>query len=150
MLTAAIILAIMILPTICAISRNVVKAVPRDIVEGSLALGLTRWESLSGVILPHARAGIFGAMMLALGRALGETIATTMVIGNSPTISASLFAPSYTLSSVIANEFTEATTKVYLSALVELGLLLFLLSVFINAMAWVLMHTVLGTRQKAW
>ncbi len=94
------------------------------------------------VVLPGARAGVFGACILALGRALGETIATTMVIGNRPAIAISLFAPGYSISSVIANEFTEATTQVYLSALIELGLLLFIISVIVNAVARVLLWTI--------
>ncbi len=132
MLTASLILALMIVPTITAITRDLVAAVPRRTSEASLALGSTRWEAVYRVILPIVRPGIFGACMLALGRALGETIATTMVIGNRPAISASLFAPGYTVASVIANEFTEATTNLYLSALIELGLILFVVSVIIN------------------
>jgi phosphate transport system permease protein len=144
LITAALILAIMIVPTVIAISRDLLQAVPPDLREAMLALGGTRWESFKMVVLPYARAGIFGACILALGRALGETIATTMVIGNRPAISLSLFAPSYTLSSVIANEFTEATTSVYLSALIELGLVLFLISVLVNSLARLLMRAVFG------
>ncbi len=142
LLTAGIILALMILPTVAAISREVIAAVPRDQREASMSLGSTKWETIWNVVLPAARAGIFAALVLALGRALGETIATTMVIGNRPEIAASLFAPSYTLSSVIANEFTEATTDVYLSALLELGLLLFIVSFVVNGMARLLMWSV--------
>lgn len=142
MLTAGVILAIMIVPTVAAISRDVMAAIPQTQREAIWALGATRWQGLRLVVLPGARAGVFGACILALGRALGETIATTMVIGNKPAISASLFAPGYTISSVIANEFTEATTQVYLSALIELGLLLFVISVIINAVARVLLRTV--------
>lgn len=142
LLTAGIVLAIMILPTVTAISRDVIAAIPQDQREASMALGATKWETIARVVLPAARTGIFGAIILALGRAVGETIAATMVIGNRPEISTSLFAPSYTLASVIANEFTEATTDVYISALVELGLLLFIVSFIINAAARLMMYTV--------
>jgi phosphate transport system permease protein len=142
LLTAGIVLALMIVPTVTAISRDVIAAIPRDQREASLALGATTWETLVHVVLPAARPGIFGALILALGRAVGETIATTMVIGNRPEIAASLFAPSYTLSSVIANEFTEATTDIYVSALLELGLLLFVVSFIINGLARLMMWTV--------
>jgi phosphate transport system permease protein len=148
LLTAALILSVMIIPTITAISRDLLLAVPFDLREAMLALGATRWDAFKMVVLPYARPGIFGACILGLGRALGETIATTMVIGNRPAISVSLFAPSYTLSSVIANEFTEATTTVYLSALVELGLVLFLISVLINSLARLLMRTVFGAESR--
>jgi phosphate transport system permease protein len=144
LLTAALILTIMIIPTVIALSRDLLQAVPSELRESMLALGATRWDSFKMVVLPYARSGIFGACILALGRALGETIATTMVIGNRPAISISLLAPSYTLSSVIANEFTEATTSVYLSALIELGLVLFLISVVVNSLARLLMRTVFG------
>ncbi len=146
LLTAGIILALMILPTVTAISRDVIVAIPTDQREASMSLGATKWETISRVVLPAASAGIFGALILALGRALGETIATTMVIGNRPEIAASLFAPSYTLSSVIANEFTEATTDVYVSALVELGLLLFVVSFIINGVARIMMRAVFQSR----
>jgi phosphate transport system permease protein len=142
LLTAGIVLALMIVPTVTAISRDVIAAIPRDQREASLALGATQWETMVHVVLPAARPGIFGALILALGRAVGETIATTMVIGNRPEIAASLFAPSYTLSSVIANEFTEATTDIYVSALLELGLLLFVVSFIINGLARLMMWTV--------
>lgn len=131
MLTAALILTLMILPTITAITRDLIEAMPMRYREASLALGATRWEAVSQVIMPSIKRGIFGACMLAFGRALGETIATTMVIGNRPVISASLFAPGYTVASVIANEFTEATTNLYLSALIELGLILLLISIIV-------------------
>lgn len=142
MLTAGIVLAIMVVPTIAAIARDVILAVPNDQRYGSIALGATRWETLRRVILPHAAPGLFGALALALGRALGETIATTMVIGNRPVIAASLFAPGYTLASAIANEFTEATGHVYTSALIELGLLLCLVSLGVNAIARLLLWSV--------
>ena len=143
MLIAGIILGLMIVPTITAITRDLVVAMPMRYREASIALGATRWEAVSKVILPALRPGIFGACMLALGRALGETIATTMVIGNRPAISVSLFAPGYTVASVIANEFTEATTNLYLSALIELGLLLFFVSVIINGAGRLLLRLLL-------
>lgn len=142
LLTAGIILALMIVPTVTAISRDVIAAIPQDQREASLGLGATRWETIVRVVLPAARTGIFGALILALGRAIGETIAATMVIGNRPEIAASLFAPSYTLSSVVANEFTEATTDIYVSALIELGLLLFVVSFIVNGLARIMMWTV--------
>ncbi|HEY1869373.1 MAG TPA: phosphate ABC transporter permease subunit PstC [Candidatus Cybelea sp.] len=145
LLTAGIILALMIVPTVAAISRDVIAAIPRDLREASMALGSTKWETATRVVLPSARVGIFGACVLALGRALGETIAVTMVIGNRPEISASLFAPSYTLASVIANEFTEATTSLYISALIELGLILFIVSVIVNALARLMIWSVRGS-----
>lgn len=146
MLTAGLVLALMILPTVTAISREVIVAVGSDLREASMSLGATKWETVARVVLPASRVGIFGAIVLALGRALGETIATTMVIGNRPQIAASLFAPSYTLASVIANEFTEANGAVYISALVELGLLLFLVSFAVNAIARLLLWAVLRGR----
>jgi phosphate transport system permease protein len=147
LLTAGILLSIMILPTVSAISRDVIRAVRRDQREAGMALGSTKWETTWRVVLPAARTGIFGACVLALGRALGETIAATMVIGNKPVIAASLFAPSYTLSSVIANEFTEATTDLYLSSLVELGLLLFVLSFIVNGFARLLVNRVFSRNE---
>jgi phosphate transport system permease protein len=145
LLTAGIILALMIVPTVTAHSRDVIAAIPRDLREASMALGSTKWETATRVVLPAARVGIFGACVLALGRALGETIAVTMVIGNRPEISASLFAPSYTLASVIANEFTEATTSIYISALIELGLILFVVSIIVNALARFMIWSVRGS-----
>jgi phosphate transport system permease protein len=135
MLAAALVLAIMILPTIASVSREVLRAVPPHLYEGGLALGARRWDVLRRVILPYARSGLVGAVMLGLGRALGETMAVTMVIGNRPEISASLLSPSYTMASVIANEFTEATGEVYLAALAEVGLLLFLVTLVLNVAA---------------
>lgn len=146
MLTAGLVLALMILPTVTAISREVIVAIGSDLREASMSLGATKWETVARVVLPASRIGIFGAIVLALGRALGETIATTMVIGNRPQIATSLFAPSYTLASVIANEFTEANGAVYISALVELGLLLFLVSFAVNAVARLLLWAVLRGR----
>jgi phosphate transport system permease protein len=125
----------MILPTITAISREVVDAVPNTLKEAALSLGTTKWETVKMAILGPAKSGIIGAIILGLGRAFGETMAVTMVIGNSPKISASLFAPAYTLASVIANEFAEATSDMSLAVLIELGLILLLLTVIINGLA---------------
>src|SRR5262249_49558464 len=126
-LTAGIVLAIMVIPYIISVSREVLLSVPRDQREAALALGSTRWEATWKVVVPFARTGILGSIFLALARALGETMAVTMVIGNNPQISASLFAPGYSIAAVIANEFTEATGDLYLHALIELGLVLCLL-----------------------
>ena len=134
-LTASIILAIMILPIISSLTRDIMTAVPNSQREGVLALGATRWEMIRIGVLRNSRIGIVGAIMLGLGRALGETMAVTMVIGNHPEISKSLFAPGYTLASVIANEFTEATGDLYISALIEIGLALFLVTIVVNAAA---------------
>jgi phosphate transport system permease protein len=134
-LSASVVLALMVVPFIISISREVLLAVPRDQREAALALGATRWESTWQVVIPYARTGIIGSIFLALARALGETMAVTMVIGNSPKISASLLAPGYSIAAVIANEFTEATGDLYLSALIELGLVLFALSIIINGAA---------------
>src|SRR5271157_512932 len=134
-LAAGLILAIMTFPFIIAISRESLLEVPRDQREAAMALGATKWEATSQVVVPHARLGILGSIFLGLARALGETMAVTMVIGNNPQIKASLFAPGYTIAAVIANEFTEATGDVYLSALVELGLVLFALTMVLNAAA---------------
>ncbi len=134
-LTAGIVLAIMVIPYIISVSREVLLSVPRDQREAALALGSTRWESTWKVVVPFARTGIMGSIFLALARALGETMAVTMVIGNSPKISASLFAPGYSIAAVIANEFTEATGDLYLQALIELGLVLFLLTFVLNGLA---------------
>jgi phosphate transport system permease protein len=134
-LTAGIVLAIMVIPYIISVSREVLISVPRDQREAALALGATRWESTWKVVLPFARTGIMGSIFLALARALGETMAVTMVIGNTPTISASLFSPGYSIAAVIANEFTEATGDLYLQSLIELGLVLFLLTFLLNGMA---------------
>ena len=138
---AALVLAVMVLPTLTAISRDVIKAVPRGMKENAIALGATWWETTWRVILPSARAGIFGATILALGRALGETIAVTMVIGNAYVIPHSIFQPAYTLASVIANEFTEATGPVYPAALIELGVILILVTLVVNVFALVLVHS---------
>jgi phosphate transport system permease protein len=139
--TASLVLAVMILPTLAAVSRDVIKAVPGGLREASVALGATWAETIWKIVLPTARPGIFGATVLALGRALGETIAVTMVIGNRPAIQASWFAPAYTLASVIANEFAEATGKLYSAALVELGLILILVTLAVNVGALLLVHS---------
>jgi phosphate transport system permease protein len=142
MLAAGIILAIMIVPIISSIAREVLMVVPQHQREAALALGATRWEMIRIGVLRNARAGIMGAIILGLGRALGETMAVTMVIGNRPEIAKSLFAPGYTMASVLANEFSEATGNVYLSALVEIGLALFLVTIVVNALARFLVWTV--------
>ncbi len=131
----------MITPIISAVVRDVLAAVPVSQREAALALGATRWET-TRVVLANAASGIAGAIILGLGRAIGETMAITMVIGNRPQISASLFEPSYTIASVIANEFTEATEDLYLSALVEIGLILFLVTFIVNAVAKLLVWSV--------
>ena len=141
-LTASIILSIMILPVISSITREVMSAVPISQKEAALALGATRWEMVRIAVLRNARIGIVGGIILGLGRALGETMAVTMVIGNNPQISKSLFAPGYTLASVIANEFTEATGDLYLSALIEIGLALFLVTIVVNTIARLLVWAV--------
>jgi phosphate transport system permease protein len=135
----------MILPFIVSISREALLAVPREQREAALALGATRWESTWQVVVPYARLGIFGSVFLALARALGETMAVTMVIGNDPKIHASLLAPGYSIAAVIANEFTEATADLHLSALIELGLVLFLLTILLNGVARLL---ILGTTRR--
>lgn len=134
-LSAGIILAIMVLPIISSLTRDIMTAVPNSQREAALALGATRWEMIRISVLRNSRIGIVGAIMLGLGRALGETMAVTMVIGNHPEIPRSLFAPGYTLASVIANEFSEATGDLYYSALIEIGLALFLVTIVVNAIA---------------
>ncbi len=141
-LPAGIILAIMVVPYVTAVSYDVCRAVPAAQREAALALGATRWQMIWSVLLPYARPGITGACFLALGRALGETMAVTMLIGNSPSIKFSLFAKGDTIASVIANQFAEATYDLYLSALVELGLVLFLVTVIVNALARLLIWRV--------
>jgi phosphate transport system permease protein len=142
MLAAGVILAIMIIPIISSITREVLLVVPQHQREAALALGATRWEMIRIAVLRNARAGILGGIILGLGRALGETMAVTMVIGNTPQIAKSLFAPGYTMASVLANEFSEATGDVYLSALVEIGLALFVVTIIVNALAQLLVWTV--------
>jgi phosphate transport system permease protein len=144
MLSGGVILAIMILPTITAISREVFRSVPNILKESAIALGATRWETIKLAVFGPARSGILGAIILGLGRALGETMAVTMVIGNRPEISASIFAPAYTLASVIANEFAEASSDVYLSALVELGIILLLVTMIVNGLARLLIWKTVG------
>lgn len=141
-LTASLILSIMILPVISSITREVMGAVPSSQKEAALALGATRGEMIRIAVLRNARIGIVGAVILGLGRALGETMAVTMVIGNHPSISKSLFAPGYTLASVIANEFTEAVGDMNLSALIEIGLALFLVTIVVNTIARLLVWAV--------
>jgi phosphate transport system permease protein len=142
MFTASVVLSIMIFPVICSLSRDVMRAVPINQREAVLALGATRWEMIRMGVLRNARIGIVGAVILGLGRALGETMAVTMVIGNHPDILKNLFNPAYTLASVIANEFTEATGDLYLSSLIEIGLALFLVTIVVNAIARVLVWAV--------
>lgn len=142
MLAAGIVLAIMIVPIISSITREVLMVVPQHQREGVLALGATRWEMIRVGVLRNARAGIVGGIILGLGRALGETMAVTMVIGNRAEIAKSLFAPGYTMASVLANEFSEATGDVYLSSLIEIGLALFLVTIIVNALAQLLVWTV--------
>ncbi|KJS47752.1 MAG: phosphate ABC transporter permease [Peptococcaceae bacterium BRH_c23] len=142
MLAGGLILAIMILPTVAAISREVIATVPIAQREAALALGATKWEMIRIAVLPYAKSGILGGIMLGLGRALGETMAVTMVIGNRPDILPSLFSPAYSMASVIANEFTEATYDLYLSALVEIGLILFAITFLLNALARLLVWSV--------
>ena len=135
MMSAVAILAIMVLPFATAIARDVLRAVPRDQREAMLALGATRWETVWRAVVPYARSGIIGGLVLALGRAVGETMAVTMLIGNRPNMSVCLFSPAYTLSSQIANEFTEAVSAVHVSVLVELGLVLFGITLVLNGVA---------------
>ena len=142
MLAAGIILAVMIIPIISSITREVLMVVPQHQREAVLALGATRWEMIRVGVLRNARAGIMGGIILGLGRALGETMAVTMVIGNRPEIAKSLFAPGYTMASVLANECSEATGDVYLSSLIEIGLALFLVTIVVNALARLLVWTV--------
>lgn len=145
MLAAAIILSIMVLPIITSISRDIMKSVPSIQKEAALALGATKWEATK-IVLMNSKSGILGATMLGLGRAIGETMAVTMVIGNRPIISVSLFDPGYTMASIIANEFTEATSELYLSALIELALILFVITIIINASARLLVWSL----EKKW
>jgi phosphate transport system permease protein len=141
-LAASLILSIMILPTISSVSRDVFLAIPRAQREASLALGATQWETIWQVLLPYGLSGILGAVILGLGRALGETIAVTMVIGNNLDLSASLLHPGYTMASIIANEFTEATYDLYLQSLIEIGLVLFAITLLLNIIARLLVWRV--------
>ena len=145
MLAAGIILSIMILPIISSISRDVLKSVPDTQREAAFALGATRWE-VTKIVLSNARSGLFGAIMLGFGRAIGETMAVTMVIGNHAQISASLLDPGYTMASVLANEFTEATTNLYLNALIELALVLFVITILVNMLA----HLLVWSTERKW
>jgi phosphate transport system permease protein len=141
MLTASIILAVMVTPIVTAVSRDVLAAVPSHQRDGALALGATQWEAVR-VVVAYAMPGVTGAVILGLARAVGETMAVTMLIGNRPEIATSLFAPGYTMASVIANEFTEATEQIYLHALIEVGVLLFAVSFIVRAAAQVLVWRV--------
>jgi phosphate transport system permease protein len=132
----------MVVPYIAAVSREVLLAVPTTQREAAMGLGATRWETVWSAVLPYGRAGLIGAVMLGLGRALGETMAVTMVIGNRHDISASLLQPAYTMAAAIANEFSEATTSLYLSALFEVGLILFVITITVNALARILVWRV--------
>jgi phosphate transport system permease protein len=146
LLAAALVLAVMITPYAATVAREILKAVPFTQREAAYALGATRWEAIR-MALYYGRTGIIGAVMLGLGRALGETMAVTMVIGNNPQISLSLFAPQYTMAAVIANEFTEAADALYLNALVEIGLVLFVVTVIINTLSQLLLWSVSGKRR---
>jgi len=134
-LCASLVLAVMLLPTIASVTRDVLRAVPSELREGGLALGATRWDVVRRVVFPHAKSGIFGAVLLAFGRAIGETMAVAMVVGSRAEIATSLFAPGYTMSSVIANEFPVATSELHIAALAEVGLLLFIVTIVFNAVA---------------
>ena len=145
LLTAGLVLSIMVVPFIISVSREVLLSVPADQREAALSLGATRWEATWKVVVPFARTGIFGSVFLALARALGETMAVTMVIGNDPRIAASLFAPGYSIAAVIANEFSEAVGNLYVQSLIELGLVLFLITFILNGLARIL---IVSTQQK--
>ena len=146
MLSAALILAVMVIPFTSSVAREVLKAVPVAQREGAYALGATRFEAIRAALF-YARTGILGAIMLGFGRALGETMAVTMVIGNTPRISASLYAPQYTMAAVLANEFTEADTDLYLHALIEIGLVLFIITLVINVLSRMLIWSMARARQ---
>ncbi len=147
LLCASLVLAIMILPTIASVSREVMRAVPSELREGGLALGATPWDVVRGVVLPHARAGLSGAILLGFGRAVGETMAVAMVVGSRAEITGSLFSPGYTMASVIANELAEASSTLHLAALAEIGLLLFMVTLAFNVAARVLVSRVRGSAQ---
>jgi phosphate transport system permease protein len=152
MLSAGLILAIMVIPFTSSVAREVLKSVPLAQREGAYALGATRFEAIRAALL-FARTGIIGAVMLGFGRALGETMAVTMVIGNNPKVSASLFAPQHTMSAVIANEFTEAADPLYLAALIEIGLVLFIITLAVNGLSrlliWSMARSARGSRAAA-
>jgi phosphate transport system permease protein len=141
-LGAAFILTIMIMPTITAVTRDVLLAIPNSQREASLALGSTQWETIWKVLLPYGLSGILGAIILGLGRALGETMAVTMVIGNSIEGTASLLKPGYTMASIIANEFAEAVTELHAQSLIEIGLVLFFMTLILNMIARLLVWSV--------
>ncbi len=141
MMTGGIIMALMVTPIVTAVVKDILEVVPTQQREAALALGATKWETTK-IVLGNAASGIAGAVVLGLGRALGETMAVTMVIGNSPQISSSLFEPAYTIASVLAANFAEATDKLYMSALIEMGLVLFLVTIIVNAFAKLLVHKV--------
>jgi phosphate transport system permease protein len=147
MLSAALILSIMVIPFTSSVAREVLKTVPQAQREGAYALGATRWEAIR-MALFYARTGVIGAIMLGFGRALGETMAVTMVIGNNPQITTSLYAPQYTMAAVLANEFTEATDNIYLSALVEIGLVLFVMTLIINVLSRLLIWSMTRPRRS--
>jgi phosphate transport system permease protein len=148
MLSAALILAVMVVPFTSSVAREILKNVPSAQREAAYALGATRWEAIK-VAMGYGKSGIIGAVMLGFGRALGETIAVTMVIGNNPQVSASLFAPQYTMAAVIANEFTEAADELYLHALIEIGLVLFIITIAINAISRLLIWSTKARSQRA-
>jgi phosphate transport system permease protein len=149
MLTASLVLTLMVLPIVAAVSRDVLRAVPESQREAMLGLGATRWETIWRAVLPYARSGILGALILGLGRAVGETMAVTMVIGNRSEIVANLLSPGNTMASVIANEFAEATTPLYQSALMEIALLLFVITLIVNVFARLLVWRVSRGMQGA-
>ena len=144
LLCASLVLAVMILPTITSLSREVLRAVPTELREGGLALGATRWDVVRSIVLPHARSGILGSILLGFGRAVGETMAVAMVVGSRADITGSLFSPGYTMASVIANEFAEATSALHVAALAEIGLLLFAITLAFNVAARLLVSRVRG------
>ncbi|MBI1920567.1 MAG: phosphate ABC transporter permease subunit PstC [Geobacter sp.] len=148
MLAAVFILMIMVVPIITSITKEVLLAVPQSQKEAAIALGATRWEMIRTAVLPYGKSGILGAVILGLGRAIGETMAVTMVIGNSPQISLSLLSPAYTMPSVIANEFAETTSKLHASALMEIGLILLVVTLVINALARLLLWSVTRGAKK--
>jgi phosphate transport system permease protein len=148
MLAAALVLAVMVIPFTSAVAREVLKTVPVVQREAAYALGATRFEAIRSAMF-FARTGIVGAIMLGFGRALGETMAVTMVVGNNPQISLSLFAPQYTMAAVIANEFTEATDELYLHALVEIGLVLFIITIIVNAASRLLIWAMSRSAESA-
>lgn len=143
LLSAGTVLAIMILPIVASVSREVLLAVPSEQREAGVALGLTRWETVRHVLLPYGRAGLLSAVILGLARALGETMAVTMLVGNTPTVTLDLFQPGYSMAAVIANEFTEATSSLHVSALIAIGLVLFVITLIVNTVARLLVRGLL-------